>query len=149
MFHLPTRDHDATARRLRTRDNAGATGASGAQGSAATAGGFDALSSEVGAWLASLPAPVRVHWLVEHAPEIANQLAAAWNDIPTTALLLEQLLVDGHARSLSPVIASELLRLYEYHVRCRATDAPNTTWELPASGLQDLPPATACRIGHV
>ncbi|WP_372526703.1 hypothetical protein [Piscinibacter sp.] len=106
----------------------------------------DTLTGEAGAWLASLPAPVRVHCLVEHAPEIANQLAASWNNIPSTALLLEQLLVDGHARSLSPVIASDLLRLYEYHVRCRATDAPNTTWELPASGLQDLPPATACRI---
>jgi len=96
------------------------------------------LTHEAGAWLASLSAPVRVHALVEHAPDIANQLAASWNDIRSTGLLLEQLLVDDGVQSLPPMIAGDLLRLYEYHMRCRCADAPNTTWELPVSGLQNL-----------
>lgn len=96
----------------------------------------DSLTREAQAWLASLPAPVRAHGLVAHAPAIANQLAASWNDVASTALLLEQLFVDGGVRSLPPMIASELLGLYEYHVCCRVTDTPNTTWELPVSGLQ-------------
>jgi hypothetical protein len=123
MSHMPTHDNDSKPE-------------------------FDSLSSEAGAWLASLSAPVRVHGLAEHAPDIANQLAASWSDVPSTALLLEQLLLDEDVQSLPPTIAGELLRLYEYHVRCRATDAPNTTWELPASGLQDLQPITASRRSH-
>jgi len=89
------------------------------------------LTREAGAWLKSLATPVRVHDLVEQAPDIANQLAASWNNAPSTTLLLEQLPLDEGMDSMPPVVASELLRLYEYHVRCRTVDAPNTTWELP------------------
>jgi len=127
MSHLPTHDDDSNP---------------------APATEPDALTIEAGAWLASLADPVRVHGLVEHAPDIANQLAASWNDAPSTALLLEQLLLDEGTQSLPPAIAGALLHLYEYHVRSRAVDAPNTTWELPASGLQDLHPTAASRRSH-
>jgi len=79
----------------------------------------------------------------QHAPDIANQPAASWNGNFSIVLLLEQLLVSDDVKSLPPAITSELLRLYEYQVRRRATDAPNTTWELHASGLQDLQPIAA------
>jgi len=105
----------------------------------------DPLTSDAGPCLASLAAPVRVHGLLEHAPHIANQLATSCNDATSTALLLEQLLLDEGMQSLPPVIASDLLRLYEHHVRCRTLDAPNTTWELPASGLQALQSIAASR----
>ena len=101
------------------------------------------LTGEAGVWLASLPTPVRVHGVAAHAPDIANQLAAVWNDAPSTAALLEQLLVDCGMRSLSPMVASELLRLYEYHARYRTTDAPDTTWELPMPRLPGLQPTAA------
>jgi len=142
---LPTHDHDSNPRRLGARVDASPSVASGATGATVPSTELDSLTSEAGAWLASLSAPVRVRGLAEHAPDIANQLAASWNEIPSTALLLEQLLLDEGVQSLPPVIASELLRRYEYQVHCRATDAPNTTWELPASGLQDLQPIAISR----
>jgi len=145
MSHLPTHDHNSNPRRLGARVDASAAVALGAT---RTSTELDSLTSKAGAWLASLSAPVRVHGLVEHAPDIANRLAASLNDVPSTVLLLEQLLIDDGVESLPPMIASELLRLYEYHARCRAADAPNTTWELPASGLQDLHPTAASRRSH-
>jgi hypothetical protein len=56
---------------------------------------------------------------------------------------------DDDVQSLPPVIAGELLHLYEHHMRCRAADAPNTTWELPVSGLQDLQPTAASGGSHL
>jgi len=88
------------------------------------------LSVEAQAWLARLPAPVRVHGVAVHAPELANRLAAGWSDVPSTAALLESLLCES-ARAMPVAIAAELLRLYEYHVRCRVDEAPSTAWELP------------------
>ena len=117
MSNFPTLDHESNPQRLE-------------------------LTREAGAWLAALDAPARVHDLAKQAPDIANQLAASWNDASSTTALLEQLLLDEGMDALPPAITCELLRLYEYHVRCRVVEAPNTTWELPASGLQDLPPAT-------
>jgi len=92
------------------------------------------LSVQAQAWLALLPAPVRVHGIAAHAPELANRLAASWDDVPSTELLLESLLCES-VRTLPVAIAAELLRLYEYHVRCRVDQAPATTWELPVFDL--------------
>ena len=74
--------------------------------------------------------------LMEHAPEIARQIAAAWGDVSTTAALLEQLLVDDDVRYLEPAVASDLLRLYEIHARRQTCEAGDTSWELPVSRLQ-------------
>jgi hypothetical protein len=92
--------------------------------------GETVLSVQAQAWLALLPAPVRVHGIAVHAPELANRLAASWDDVPSTESLLESLLCES-VRTLPVAIAAELLRLYEYHVRCRVNEAPATTWELP------------------
>jgi len=88
------------------------------------------------AWLARLPAPVRVNGLASEAPQLANRIAGTWDDIGSTAALLEALVVDG-VSALPVGIAAELLRLYDYHVRCRGRDAPSTTWELPVCGYPD------------
>ncbi|HEX6362049.1 MAG TPA: hypothetical protein VFZ93_03780 [Albitalea sp.] len=92
------------------------------------------LSVQAHAWLARLPAPVRVHAVAAQAPDLVNRIAATWDDVAGTASLLEALLVES-VRSLPVGIAAELLRLYEYHTRCCASEAPSTTWELPAFGL--------------
>jgi hypothetical protein len=104
------------------------------------------LSAAAQAWLARLPAPIRPQGISMFAPGIADRLATSWDDLDAAADLLEELLVEGE-RALPHDIAVELLRLYEYHARCRASEGPSTTWELPASGLQDLPlgAATAAR----
>jgi hypothetical protein len=86
---------------------------------------------------------VDIRGLAKHQPDIANQLDASWSDIALTAGLLEQLLVSDDVLSLPPTIASDLLRLYEYYVRHRPSDSPNTTWELPVSGFRDLQPVCA------
>jgi len=88
------------------------------------------LSVEAQAWLAQLPAPVRAHGVAAHAPELANRLASGWRDVPSTASLLEALLCES-VRTLPVALAAELLRLYEYHVRCRVDEPPSTSWELP------------------
>jgi len=62
--------------------------------------------------------------------------------VPSTAALLKRLRIDTGLRSLSPMIVNELLRLDGYHERGRTIDPPDTTWELPASGLPDLQPAS-------
>jgi hypothetical protein len=66
--------------------------------------------------------------------------------VPSTAALLERLRIDAGLRSLSSRIVNELLRLDGYHERGRTIDPPDTTWELPASGLADLQP-TSLRMG--
>jgi len=91
----------------------------------------------------SLSARVCVRGLVEHRPDIANQLTGSSYDVPFTAFLLAQLLISDDVLLLPCTIAGELLRVYELCVRCHATDAPSTTWELPACGLRDLQPAAA------
>jgi hypothetical protein len=89
------------------------------------------LSVEAQAWLAHLPAPVRAHGIATHAPELANSIAACWNDMPSTETLLETLLCES-VPTLPVAIAAELLRLYDYHMRSRVHAAPDTSWELPA-----------------
>ena len=147
MLHLPT--HGINPPHLGEQPGTCAAAAPGAAQAPLASAEPSVLSGEAVAWLASLPAPVRAHGLAECAPDIANRLAAVWNDIPSTALLLEQLLLDGGMRSLPPLITSELLCLYGYHGRCRTSDAPDTTWELPAYGLQGLQPTAALRRGHL
>lgn len=78
--------------------------------------------------------------LVRLAPDIANRVAATWSNVSATSRLLEDLLVSDSMTSLSAGVTGELLRLYEYHARCRASDAPDTAWEMPASRLQSLSP---------
>jgi hypothetical protein len=92
------------------------------------------LSVQAEAWLERLPAPVRVHGVAAHAPDMANRLAATWHDVASTASLLETILVES-VMSLPVAIAAELLRLYEYHAHCCVIEAPNTTWELPSCGF--------------
>jgi hypothetical protein len=88
------------------------------------------LSIQAQAWLARLPAPVRVHGLAAQAPDLANRIADVWHAEEQTAALLELMLAEEvHAMPVN--IAAELLRLYEYHARCRVADAPGATWELP------------------
>lgn len=95
---------------------------------------FPLLSMQAQAWLARLPAPVRPHGVAAHSPELADRIAAVWDDEDGTASVLEHMLTETvHAMPVS--IAAELLRLYEYHVRCRGEDAASTTWELPALDL--------------
>ena len=98
------------------------------------------------AWLASLPVSLRARSMVQLAPSITGRIAAVWNDASSTSLLLENLLVGDDAPSLSFDVASGLLRLYEYNARCRANEAPDTTWELPASRLRCMAPNTAVRM---
>jgi hypothetical protein len=78
--------------------------------------------------------------LVRLAPDIAHRVAATWSNVAATSRLLEDLLVSDSMASLSAGVTGELLRLYEYHARCRASDAPDTAWEMPASRLQSLSP---------
>jgi hypothetical protein len=94
------------------------------------------LSVQAQVWMGRLPPPVRVHGVALQAPELANRIAATWDDVARTAALLEALLVES-VRSLPIVVAAELLRLYEYHARCRTGEAPSTTWELPAFGFAE------------
>lgn len=96
--------------------------------------GSASLSGQAQAWLAHLPEPVRTHGVAAHAPDLANRLAASWDDAASTSSLLETMLVEG-VLALPVAIAAELLRLYEYHVHGRMSEAPGTTWELPACGL--------------
>src|SRR5882672_342672 len=86
-------------------------------------------------WLASLPVPLCTRSIAQLAPSIANKIAAVWNDASLTSLLMEQLLVNDDVPLLPSEVTSGLLRLYEYNARCRANEAPDTTWELPASRL--------------
>ena len=58
--------------------------------------------------------------------------------------MLEDLLVGEDAAELPSAVAGELLRLYEFHARCRVNDAPDTTWELPVSRLDALATEAAC-----
>lgn len=148
MSHVPSHDGDSNRRRVRARVDASANVALEATGASVTSTDLDSLACEAGAWLRSLSASGSVHGLAERAPDIAKQLAASWDDSPSTALLLEQLLVDDGVQSLPPMITSELLRLYEYHTRCRDADAPHTTGKLSVSGLQDLQPTAASHRGH-
>lgn len=80
--------------------------------------------------------------LAQLAPEIADRIAAVWGDVRLTGDLIEQLLVGEATATLPAAVTAELLRLYEYNARCRAHDAPDTTWELPVSRLQPLSPRT-------
>ena len=93
------------------------------------------IGIEAEAWLASLPVPLCTRSIARLAPGITNQLAAVWGDASATSLLLEQLLVGDDVSCLPSEVTSGLLRLYEFNARCRANEAPDTTWELPASGL--------------
>jgi hypothetical protein len=105
-----------------------------------TSSGPTALTLQAQAWLARLPSPVRVHGVAAQAPDLANRIADVWHDEDGTASLLEGMLAeDVHAMPVN--IAAELLRLYEYHVRCRAEDVPSTTWELPVLNLAPAPSA--------
>jgi hypothetical protein len=99
------------------------------------------LSVEAQAWLAQLPAQVRAHGIAAHAPSLANRLAAGWNDVPCTDSLLESLLCES-VRAMPVPIVAELLRLYDYHVRCRVHGARGAAWDLP---VRDLRPRCATR----
>jgi hypothetical protein len=94
-------------------------------------------------WLASVPVSLCTRSMVQLAPGISNQIAAVWEDASSTSELLEQLLLGHEAPALPSEVTSELLRLYEYNARCRANEAPDTTWELPASRLRCLAPTAA------
>jgi hypothetical protein len=96
------------------------------------------------AWLAILPAPLCARSLAQVAPELVEEIAAAWSDVALTSLLLEQLLVGEVAPTLPAPAIGELLRLYEYNARCRVNDAPDTTWELPVTRQGRLQPGAAC-----
>jgi len=144
MSEVPTYNLPTNPRRLEVRAEASAATAREAAEEPIASTEADSQRNAAAAWLASLSAPGCLHGLARHAPDIANQLAESWDDISATALLLEQLLVSDDVLSLSPIIASDLLKLYEYHVRCRLTDAPSTTWELPVSGLHDFQPTASC-----
>ena len=98
---------------------------------------------EAEAWLASLPVPLCTRGMAQLAPDITNQIAAVWDDASSTSLLLEQLLVSDDVPFLPSEVTNGLLRLYEYNARCRANEAPDTTWELPASRLRGLAPNAA------
>jgi hypothetical protein len=101
------------------------------------------IGIEAEAWLASLPVPLCTRSMAQLAPGVTNQIAAVWDDASSTSLLLEQLLVGDDVSCLPFEVTSGLLRLYEYNARCRANEAPDTTWELPASRLRGLAPNAA------
>lgn len=101
------------------------------------------IGIEAEAWLASLPVPLCTRSMAQLVPAITNQIAAVWGDASSTNLLLEQLLVSDDVSFLPSEVTSGLLRLYEYNARCRANEAPDTTWELPASRLRCLAPNAA------
>ena len=143
MSHLLTCDHDSSPRRLCARVDVSSSVALAATGATVASTELDSLSNEAAACLASLSTLAPVHDHAQHARNIASQPAASWDGNFSIALRLDQLLVSDDVNSLPPAITSELLRLYEYQVRRRATDAPNTTWELHASGLHDLQPIAA------
>lgn len=94
------------------------------------------LDVESEAWLATLPAPLCARGIAQHAPHFTRRIAAAWDDASSTGELLEELLVGDDVPLLPSEVASGLLRLYEYNARCRTHEAPDTTWELPASRLR-------------
>ena len=98
------------------------------------------LGSDAQAWLACLPVPLCTRSMAQLAPAITNQIAAVWDDASSTSLLLEQLLVGDDVLSLPSEVTGVLLRLYEYNARCRANEAPETTWELPASRPRGMAP---------
>lgn len=98
------------------------------------------IGIEAEAWLASVPVSLCTRSMAQLAPGITNQIAAVWDDASSTGLLLEQLLVGDDVSRLPSEVTSGLLRLYEYNARCRANEAPDTTWELPASRLRCLAP---------
>jgi len=99
--------------------------------------------AEAQAWLASVPVSLCARSMAQLAPGIANQIAAVWKDATSTSHLLEQLLVGDDVPFFPSEVTSGLLRLYEYNARCRANEAPDTTWELPASRLRGLAPNAA------
>jgi hypothetical protein len=101
------------------------------------------IGIEAEAWLASVSVPLCTRSMAQLAPGITNQIAAVWDDAPSTSVLLEQLLVSDDVSCLPFEVTSGLLRLYEYNARCRANVAPDTTWELPASRLRCLAPNAA------
>jgi hypothetical protein len=76
------------------------------------------LTVEAQAWLARLPSAVRPHGMAMYAPATANRLAAIWADTGAAGDAMEDLLIAESA--LPHAIAAELLRLYEYHARCRS-----------------------------
>jgi hypothetical protein len=86
--------------------------------------------------------------LAQLAPEIADRLAAAWGSVRMTSRLLEELLVSDSIASLSSAVTRELLRMYEYHARCRAGNAPDAAWELPASQSQSPWPVGAVQASR-
>jgi hypothetical protein len=52
----------------------------------------------------------------------------------------QELLVSEHAASLPAAAASDLLRQFAQYVRSQLQAGPDTTWELPASGLPSESP---------
>ena len=91
----------------------------------------------------SLPVPPCSPILAQLAPDLAARIAAIWDDVTSTTRLLEDLLIH-HSTTLPPRVTGELLRVFEYHARCRINDAPDTSWELPVSRLPASPrPATS------
>ncbi len=94
------------------------------------------LTPDAALWLASLPADVRIRALVGAAPGLANDLAAAWKDASATSTLLEEILLGEGCGAVPSPIVDELLRLHAYHMSRRTEDAPVTSWEMPAPGLE-------------
>ncbi len=80
---------------------------------------IEALTDEAKSWMSLVSPSLRIDALVNHRPDIANQLAASWSCSSSTVRLLQKLLIDESVRALPPTLLNELLRLYE-HVHCAA-----------------------------
>jgi len=67
-------------------------------------------------WLDSLPPDVRPTALAEQFPRIVNVIAVAWNDLPATRKLLDDLVIDRRGtRSGFPLrVRQELKALRDY-----------------------------------
>src|SRR3977135_1014017 len=121
MSHFPIQDGRRVG--FRGRGNGAFTTTRGVEESPEP----DSVHSDAQSWLTSLPMAPCTRSIAQLAPDIANEIGAVWSDVSLTSLLLEQMLIGDGAVSLPCAVTSELLRLYEYHARCRANDAPDTT----------------------
>ena len=92
------------------------------------------------------PAEVAVHNERQRlARELHDSVAQTLYGITLNASRVLTLLERRETEQVHTIV-NELLRLDGYHERGRTIDPPDTTWELPASGLPDLQP-TSLRMG--
>lgn len=100
------------------------------------------LSAQAVAWAEKLAPRVKLTTLTHRYPRVANLLALCWADVALTTAQLNALMLDnrGDRDGFPPPVATELMRLRQYHDEFRARtvrDDPAQPWARHSQATTD------------